>query len=265
MPWLEARARVDPGLRFYEVPTIADLWTPARRFIDGGMADAIGDPAVQRRTLTVYGDVRRLTDPLEIDERETIWLFAVDGSGRVRWRAAGRFEPELAEQLTAALDAIAVEPDAQQSDRANVQFSFVFDPRFRPLLALTGVTPGHAHVTVTTERLIARYGPWSLETRLDNITEVCVTRRYQWFKAIGPRGSFADRGLTFGTNTEAGVCVQFHRPVPGLEPLGLIRHTGLTMTVADPDGLATLLRRRISGTGRTVAADEGEGDDQGIN
>ena len=263
VPWLDERARVDPGLRFYEVPTIAELWTPARRFIDGGMATAIGDPAVQRRTLTVYGDVRRLTDPLEIDERDTIWLFAVDGSGRVRWRAAGRFDPELAEQLTAALDAMAVEPDPQQSDRATVQFAFAFDPRFRPLLALAGVTPGHAQVTVTAERLIARYGPWSLETPLDNIAEVCVTRRYQWFKAIGPRGSFADRGLTFGTNTEAGVCVQFHQPVPGLEPMGLIRHPGLTMTVADPDGLATLLRRRISDPTRPDAVDEG--DDQGIN
>ena len=120
VPWLDERARLDPGLRFYEVPTIGDVWTPARRFIDGGMAAAIGDPAVQRRTLTVYGDVRRLTDPFEIDGRDMIWLFAVDGSGRVRWRAAGRFDPELAEQLAAALDAMADEPDASWTAAAIV-------------------------------------------------------------------------------------------------------------------------------------------------
>ena len=228
-----------------------------------GWLAAIVDPVVQRRTLTVYGDLRRLTDPLEIDDRDTIWLFAVDASGRVRWRAAGRFDPELADQLTGALDGMVAEPDAQQSDQATAQFSFAFDARFRPLLALAGVTPGHAHVTVTADRLIARYGPWSLETGLDNIAEVCVTRRYQWFKAIGPRGSFADRGLTFGTNTDAGVCVRFHHPVAGLEPLGLIRHPGLTMTVADPEALAALLRQRISHSRRTVAVDEE--DDQGID
>ncbi len=227
------------------------------------MASAIPDPVVQRRTLTVYGDLRRLTDPLEIDDRDAIWLFAVDGSGRVRWRAAGRFDPELAEQLTGALDGMVAEPDAQESDQATVQFSFAFDPRFRPLLALAGVTPGHADVTVTAGHLIARYGPWSLETGLDNITGVCVTHRYQWFKAIGPRGSFADRGLTFGTNSDAGVCVQFHHPVHGIEPLRLIRHPGLTMTVADPEALAALLRQRIPHVSHPVAVDEA--DDSGID
>ncbi len=261
LPWLDEQTRVDPGFRFYEVPTIADLWTPARGFIDGGMAAAIPDPAVQRRTLTVYGDVRRLTDPLEIDDRGTIWLFAVDGSGRVRWRGAGRFDPHVAEQLTRALNDIAADPDAAQSEQAAAQFSFAFDRRFRPPLAMAGVTPGHAHVTVTADRLMVRFGPWSLETGLDNIAEVCITRGYTWFKAIGTRGSFADRGLTFGTNTDAGVCVQFHQPVPGIEPLGLIRHPGLTVTVADPEALATLLRQRISHL--TVVTDQD--DDQVTN
>lgn len=253
LPWLEARAQLDPGLRFYEVPTIAEMWTPARRFIDGGMATAIGDPVVLRRTLTVYGDVRRLTDPLEIEDRDAIWLFAVDGSGQVRWRGAGPFDLAVADQLAGALDGVAAEPDAPRSDRAAMQFAFAFDPRFRPLLAVAGITPGHAQVTVTADRLIARLGPWSLETDLANIAEVCTTRDYRWFKAIGPRGSLADRGLTFGTNADAGVCVRFHHPVPGLEPFGVVRHPGLTMTVADPDAFAALLRERISHPHRTTA------------
>jgi hypothetical protein len=51
--------------------------------------------------------------------------------------------------------------------------------------------------------------------------------------------SFVDDGLTFGTNARAGVCVHFDRrvgPVVGVRP-----HSALTVTVADPDGLAELL------------------------
>ena len=108
------------------------------------------------------------------------------------------------------------------------------------------MTPGRAGVTVTADRLIARYGPWSLESPLDNIVEVCVTRDYQWYKAIGPRGSFVDRGLTFGTTTAGGVCVRFRDPIPGIEPFGVVRHPGLTMTVEDIEGLAEVLRRRTT-------------------
>jgi hypothetical protein len=71
IPWLEERAAHDPGLRFYELPTIARLWAPMRGFIDGGMATAIKDPTVLRRTLTVYGDRTRLTDPLGIGDRSS--------------------------------------------------------------------------------------------------------------------------------------------------------------------------------------------------
>jgi hypothetical protein len=244
VPWIDERMQVDPGFRFYELPTISDMWAPARRFIDGGMASAIRDEVVQRRTLTIYGDVRRLTDPLEIDDRSMIWLFLVDGSGLVRWRAGGSFRAGLAGQLGLALDEMSAHPEPGRSDLATAQFPFAFDGRFRPLLALAGITPGHAQVTVTAERLLARYGPWSVETRLDNIAEVCLTRNYHWYKAIGARGSFADRGLTFGTNADAGVCIRFHDPVPGIEPTGAVRHPGLTMTVADPHALAALLRSR---------------------
>ena len=103
-------------------------------------------------------------------------------------------------------------------------------------------------VTVTADRLLARYGPWSLESPLDkSFVEVCVTRDYQWYKAIGPRGSFVDRGLTFGTTTAGGVCVRFRDPMPGHRAVsGVVRHPGLTMTVDDVEGLAEVLRRRTS-------------------
>jgi hypothetical protein len=124
------------------------------------------------------------------------------------------------------------------------QFEFAFDSRFRPFLALIGVTPGTAHVTLTAEQLVARFGPWTCEMAIGNVRDVRRTGPYNWYKAIGPRGSFIDRGLTFGTTTQSGVCVLLREPVPGLVPVGRLRHPGITFTLAEPERFVASLRRR---------------------
>ncbi len=105
VPWLEERAADHAGLCFYELPTIGRIWIPVRRFIDGGMASAIREPVILRRTLTVYGDVGRVTGPLGIKNRSTIALFLVDASGVVRWSGSGGFDSVTARDLGDALDA----------------------------------------------------------------------------------------------------------------------------------------------------------------
>ena len=103
VPWLEDRAGGDPDLHFYELPTIGRIWAPVRSFIDGGMAAAIRDPKVLKRTLTIYGDITRVTRPLGIASRSTIALLAVDASGQVHWRGTGAFDPTMADELAVAL------------------------------------------------------------------------------------------------------------------------------------------------------------------
>ena len=69
-----------------------------------------------------------------------------------------------------------------------------------------------------------------------------MTGPYRFVKTAGPaRLAITDRGLTFATNGDRGVLVSFHRGVRGLDPLGLIRHPELTVTVADVDKLASAL------------------------
>jgi hypothetical protein len=120
-------------------------------------------------------------------------------------------------------------------------FPFRFEPRFGRLLRLLGITRDTAGVTVGPDRLVARFGRWRVDTPLGNVASAELTGPYRpWMKVIGPHLSLADRGLTFGTNTDAGVCLRFHRPVAGLDPLGVIRHPGLTLTIEDPAGLAAL-------------------------
>ena len=124
-------------------------------------------------------------------------------------------------------------------------FEFAFAERYRPMLRLIGVTPNTALVTVGDDELRVRFGSWRLHTPLTNVEGFERSGDYQWFKAIGARGSFADKGVTFGTNTDAGVCVRFADPVPALLPGGLMAHPGMTVTVADPDGFAASLEARL--------------------
>ena len=63
-------------------------------------------------------------------------------------------------------------------------------------------------------------------------------------KVLGPPHlSFTDRGVTFATNRDLGLCIRFHEPVPAIAPFGLLRHPGATVTVADPLALGRDLDR----------------------
>ena len=121
-------------------------------------------------------------------------------------------------------------------------FDFDFDPLYRAVALAFGVTPARTGVDVGGGRLVARYGPWRLSTELDNVAGTEVSGPYRTLTTIGPAHlSLADKGLTFSSNPRRGLCIRFKEPVPGIEPTGRLRHPGLTVTVADVDGLAAAL------------------------
>ena len=242
--WFETIAAEHPTLRCYEVPVIATRWSPARPFIDGAMAQAVRAQEARRRTLTIYTDVRRVTDALAIDDTDTVTVLLVESDGRLRWRTTGPMTEHAGAGLLATLTVDTSDSASAAEPLSIEQFDFKFDAQFRPFLALIGVTSGTAHVTLTADRLVARFGPWTCETPIGNVRDVCRTGPYHWYKAIGPRGSFVDRGLAFGTTTSGGVCVLLREPVPGLAPVGPLRHPGITLTLAEPERFVSSLRRR---------------------
>jgi hypothetical protein len=130
---------------------------------------------------------------------------------------------------------------------SSARFAFRFDPVFRLPLALLGVRPETAYVELDAATLTVRYGPWRLRTDRANLAGAERGGPYRWWRAVGPHLSLADRGVTFGTSTAAGVCLRFRTPVPALAPGGRLRHPGATVTVVDPDGLLRALR--VPGTG----------------
>jgi len=119
------------------------------------------------------------------------------------------------------------------------RFGFAIDPRYSRVLRVFGVRPGRAWIGIDGQRLRVRFGLFRLETELTNVESAGVTGPYRSaLRAIGPHFSLKDRGISFCTNTERGVCVLFREPVRGPETAGLVRHPGLTVTPVDPAGFA---------------------------
>lgn len=111
-------------------------------------------------------------------------------------------------------------------------------------LRLIGVRPGAAQVELTDDdRLVATFGRLRVETEIDNVCGYRLTGPYRWWRAIGPRGSGADHGFTFGSSARGGVCICFREWVPSRYVRGG-RMEALTVTVEDPDALARALEAR---------------------
>jgi hypothetical protein len=121
-------------------------------------------------------------------------------------------------------------------------FPFRFAAAYRLPALLFGITSTTTGVWVDETMLRIRFGPWRLHTPLTNVISTTHTGPYPMIKTVGPAHlSLADRGLTYATNNERGLCIRFRQPVAGIEPLGLLRHPAITVTVADCHGLARAL------------------------
>jgi hypothetical protein len=136
-------------------------------------------------------------------------------------------------------------PADRASERDTVEFAFAFTQPYRLAALPFGVRPDNASVEVGQRTVRVSYGPWLVQTPLTNITDVAITGPYHFAKTAGPaRLGITDRGLTFASNGDRGVCITFAERVWGFDRLGLIRHPNLTVTVRDVERLATLLRSR---------------------
>ena len=124
------------------------------------------------------------------------------------------------------------------------RFPFRFMPAYRWLARPFGVTPESAWVDLGEEDFEARYGRWRVRTPLSNIAAAEASGPYSFLKTAGPaRLAITDRGLTFASNGDRGVCITFDSPVRGIDRTGRIRHPELTVTVLDVDGLIAALAR----------------------
>ena len=120
-------------------------------------------------------------------------------------------------------------------------FPYRFDNRWKPMFTVLRVGADDG-VTITDDgRLRATYGRFEVDTPLENIDHTQVTGPHRWYTAVGLRLSFSDDGITFGTNHQRGLCIEFVETVPRV--IGFKPHSALWVSVADPEALAAAIGR----------------------
>jgi hypothetical protein len=123
------------------------------------------------------------------------------------------------------------------------RFEFRFEPVMRALALPFGVRPSSAWVEVGEEVHIA-FGLWHMRFPRRDVADLTETSGYWLPKVAGPPHlSLKDRGVTFATNRDRGLCIRLERPHKALDRFGLLRHPAATVTVADIEGLTHALRR----------------------
>ncbi len=120
-------------------------------------------------------------------------------------------------------------------------FPYRFDRRWSPLFAILRVKRDDGVYLTEDGLLRATFGFATVETPLSNVDHTVVTGPHRWYTAVGLRLSFADDGITFGTNHESGLCIAFVDSVPRV--VGRRAHSSLWVSVADPAGLADAIGR----------------------
>ena len=118
-------------------------------------------------------------------------------------------------------------------------FGYRFDRRWQPLFVTLRVNDDDGVELTDDGRLVATYGWAKVDTPITNVDHTEVTGPHRWWTAVGLRLSFADDGITFGTNHDRGLCIAFRKRVPKV--IGLRDHSALWVSVTDPEGLAAAI------------------------
>lgn len=115
-------------------------------------------------------------------------------------------------------------------------FPYDIDPRWKALMFALGVGEKDG-VTISGDGLMTiTFGRATVTTPISNVDHSTISGPHRWYTAVGLRISFADDGLTFGTNHRRGLCIEFVEPLPKV--IGFRDHSALWVSVADPEGLA---------------------------
>ncbi|MGC9336307.1 MAG: hypothetical protein ACP5JJ_19365 [Anaerolineae bacterium] len=101
IPFARQLEETYPAVRYYELPTIQQLNTLARTFINEGMRAGIPDLVARERTITLYLDKKAFREALQLPGEDDIHVLLLDRQGRVLWRAQGAFTPDRGESLAA--------------------------------------------------------------------------------------------------------------------------------------------------------------------
>ena len=99
LPFAQETEIAFPGFIYYEFPTINEMSSLSRTFINEGMRAGIPDQTARERTVTLYLDKDALKSALDITDENSIYLYLVDRDGNIYWRSAGEYTEDKAGSL----------------------------------------------------------------------------------------------------------------------------------------------------------------------
>ena len=102
--FVDELAEENPGLHYYEFPTLPRKGPIYRTFLNEGMRAGIPNKATRARTITLYLDKSAFRKALDIENEQNMWVYLFDKSGEMLWRTAGRFSQEKGTALRDALN-----------------------------------------------------------------------------------------------------------------------------------------------------------------
>jgi len=105
MPFAQETEEAFPGVVYYELPTIDEMPTISRMFVNEGMRAGIPDETARERTVTLYIDTKSFMEATDIPGKDEVHILLVNRGGDILWRTTGRFDETKGEALLGAIEA----------------------------------------------------------------------------------------------------------------------------------------------------------------
>lgn len=103
LPALRVLEERQPSIRIYELPSLPEFSWFRRKQLDFWMSAGISDPLARATTITLYTDLERLNQALDIPDMRSIRIFLIDRQGAIYWREQGSMTTQKLQALEAVL------------------------------------------------------------------------------------------------------------------------------------------------------------------
>jgi hypothetical protein len=103
IPFAQETEAVYPSVIYYELPTIDEMPSLSRMFVNEGMRAGIPDETARERTVTLYIDTSEFMEVTDIPGKDEVHILLVNRSGDILWRTTGRFDETKGETLVGAI------------------------------------------------------------------------------------------------------------------------------------------------------------------
>ena len=105
VPYAQELEASFPEVIYYELPTIDERSRLARTFINEGMRAGIPDQTSRERTITLYIDLEKFMQAMDIPGRGQVHTMLVNRAGEILWRTTGEFSETKGAELLDAIQA----------------------------------------------------------------------------------------------------------------------------------------------------------------